>query len=64
MDHLLDTGKLEVRIRLLPILTHGVASHLDAVNQPVEYTFSRVGSPICSCQGVTGGCEVRMVERV
>ena len=47
--------------------THRGAAHIEAirvVNYAVEMPSAAVGSPICSCQRVTGSCDVRMVERV
>lgn len=57
-DDILQIPQLSVR--LSAILARRIAAHLDAVsvvNQPVEYV---IGSPICSCQRVTGKCDLRM----
>jgi hypothetical protein len=56
----------KLRIRLPPILAHGVGPHLNAVgvvHQPVEDAISRRGIADLFMPAVTRNCEVRISER-
>ena len=51
----------KLRIRRPAVLTHRIATHLDAVSIVDEAVENAVGR--CRIAGETGSCEVRIVER-
>src|SRR5205823_2349001 len=57
--------RVGLRVRLPPILTHRVATHLDTmgvVHEPIENAVGQRGIADRSCQRETSSCDVRIVE--